>query len=53
MRVVRAIRVLEQIGTADARALLRDLAAGPAGLRLTREAAAALERLGGRPPGER
>jgi hypothetical protein len=51
LRTVRAVTVSERAGMADARALLEDLAAGPTGLRLTREAAAALERLGGQPPG--
>jgi hypothetical protein len=40
--------VLECIGTADAVELLRRLAEGVADARLTREAAAALERMGRR-----
>jgi len=48
LRQVRAIEVLEQIGTADAQAVLQRLAAGSAA-RPTREAQAALERLRSRP----
>src|SRR5204863_9336373 len=45
LRAQPAIEVLEHIGTAEARAVLAELAAGPAGHRLTLEAAAALARL--------
>jgi WD40 repeat protein len=45
LRLVRAVEVLEQAGTADARRLLTELACGAAGARLTREAAAATARL--------
>jgi hypothetical protein len=47
LRSVRAIEVLERIATPEARKLLRDLARGAPGARLTREAAAALKRLEG------
>jgi RNA polymerase sigma factor (sigma-70 family) len=53
MQTVRAVRVLERIGTAEARVLLKDLSSGPAGRRLTRDAADALERLGERTSGGR
>jgi RNA polymerase sigma factor (sigma-70 family) len=45
MQRVRAIEALEYMGTSEARKLLRDLARGAAGPRVTREAAAALDRL--------
>jgi hypothetical protein len=45
LRTLRAIRVLEAIGTAEARQLLRKLADGAPGARQTREAAAVLKRL--------
>jgi WD40 repeat protein len=45
LRGLRAVEVLENIGTAEARALLTRWAAGPAGQRLTSEATAALARL--------
>ncbi|WP_439622376.1 WD40 repeat domain-containing protein [Gemmata sp.] len=45
VRSVRAIEVLEGIGTPEARAVLAAWAAGPPGRRLTTEAAAALGRL--------
>jgi WD40 repeat protein len=45
LRSVRAVRVLEHIGTADARSLLRELAKGAEGATLTRAAKAALTRL--------
>ena len=48
LRRVRAIEVLEQIGTTDAQAVLQRLTAGAAA-RPTREAQAALERLRSRP----
>jgi WD40 repeat protein len=46
LRSVRAVEVLEQIGNADARAMLKSLSGGAAEARLTREAHAALKRLG-------
>ncbi|HEY7314285.1 MAG TPA: WD40 repeat domain-containing protein [Gemmataceae bacterium] len=45
LRDVRALEVLEQIGDAEATALLRRLAEGAPEARLTREAKASLERL--------
>ncbi|HKB40118.1 MAG TPA: hypothetical protein VKD72_27025 [Gemmataceae bacterium] len=45
VRAVRAVQVLERIGTAEARKLLETLAAGAPGSRLTEDARAALERL--------
>jgi hypothetical protein len=45
LRLVRAVEVLERAGTAEARQLLAALAGGARGARLTREAAAAVERL--------
>src|SRR5262249_15285533 len=54
LRAVRAVEALELIGTAEAQELLRTLANGTAAGRLTREAGAALGRLGkGRQPGGR
>jgi hypothetical protein len=41
----RAIEVLERIDSADSRALLKTIAAGPPTLRTTIEAAAALKRI--------
>jgi WD40 repeat protein len=46
VRVVRAVEVLEHIGTPAARDMLRTLAGGAAEARLTREARASLKRLG-------
>jgi WD40 repeat protein len=46
LRRLRAIGVLEQIGTAEARKLLEQLSQGAAGASLTREAKASLLRLG-------
>jgi hypothetical protein len=47
LRLVRAVEVLERLGTPEARGLLTRLAAdGAPGARLTREAAAALRRIG-------
>jgi hypothetical protein len=48
-RVLRAVEVLELTGTAEARQVLRGLAEGAAGARLTQEAKAALQRLAKRP----
>ncbi len=45
LRALRAIEVLEGLGTPDARALLEKWASGPAGHRVTAEAAAALARV--------
>jgi hypothetical protein len=45
LRGVRAVEVLEYIGTSEARRLLRNLAGGATESRLTREAQAALDRL--------
>jgi hypothetical protein len=45
LRQGRALEVLERIGDREARSLLRELAGGAAGARLTREARAALDRL--------
>src|SRR5262249_35542549 len=45
LRRLRAIHVLEQLGTREARALLEELSKGAAGARETREAKAVLERL--------
>jgi WD40 repeat protein len=47
LREVRAIEVLETIGTPESRAILEALSRGAGGTRLTEEAAAALKRLGG------
>jgi hypothetical protein len=46
LREVRAVEVLERIASPDAQSLLKAWSAGPAPARLTREAKAALERLG-------
>jgi hypothetical protein len=48
LRGLRCVEVLERSGSAPARAVLADLAAGAGGARLTREATAAFRRL---PPG--
>lgn len=45
LRSLRAIEVLEMVGTAEARELLKDLATGASGARLTEQSKAALERL--------
>jgi hypothetical protein len=44
-RAVRAVAVLEDIGTPEARRILETLAGGAEGARLSRDAQAALERL--------
>ena len=44
-RGLRALEVLERIGTPEARALVQQLAAGAADARLTLEAQAALKRM--------
>lgn len=49
LQVLRAVEVLEHIGTAEARALLRTLAEDAAEVYLWREAQATLARLGKRP----
>jgi hypothetical protein len=46
LQALRAVTVLEQIGTAEARQQLEKLAQGAEGAHLTRDAKAALERLG-------
>jgi hypothetical protein len=46
MRQLRAVEVLEHLGSPDAQRVLRELARGAPEARLTREAKAALERLG-------
>jgi hypothetical protein len=45
LRVMRAVQALELAGTAEARGLLKEWAAGAAGARLTEEAKGALARL--------
>jgi WD40 repeat protein len=45
LRVMRALEVLEQSGSAEARRLLEELAAGAAGARRTQDARGALDRL--------
>jgi WD40 repeat protein len=49
LRELRAVEVLEHIGTPAAREVLESLARGAPGARLTREARASLERLARRP----
>lgn len=51
LRTLRAVRVLAEIGTPEARKTLQALADGVPGAALTREAQAALTRLKGRPAG--
>jgi WD40 repeat protein len=48
LRQARAVEVLEWLGTAEARQVLRALAGGAADARLTRDSEAALRRLAGR-----
>ena len=48
VRFVRAVKVLEEIGSPDAQRVLKTLADGAAEVRSTREAKAAVQRLGGR-----
>ena len=45
LRELRALEVLERLATPEAAALLDDLARGPSAARLTRDAAAARDRL--------
>jgi WD40 repeat protein len=45
VQALRAVEILEKIGSAEARAILQDLSRGAAGARLTQQAQAALERL--------
>jgi hypothetical protein len=45
LHALRAVEVLEHVGTAEARTVLRSLAAGAPAARLTREAKASLQRL--------
>src|SRR5262249_43749934 len=52
-RQIRAVMVLERIGDGEAKRLLKRWAGGPAGARLTMEAAAALKRLGAESKGNR
>jgi DNA-directed RNA polymerase specialized sigma24 family protein len=49
LRMLRALEVLEYVGTADAREVLQDLAAGSPAAWQTREARACLRRLARRP----
>jgi hypothetical protein len=53
LRSLRAVGVLEAIGTASARRMLEELAAGAAEARLTREAKASLSRLERKTPANR
>jgi len=53
LRQIRAVMVLERIGDGEAKRLLQRWAGGPAGARLTREAAAALRRLEAMPKANR
>jgi hypothetical protein len=48
LRLLRALAVLKEVGTADARRPLESLADGESEARLTQEARAALKRLAGR-----
>src|SRR5439155_3356285 len=49
LRAYRSVMVLEEIGTADAQEVLKDLAQGAPEARLTRDAKASLERFAKRP----
>jgi hypothetical protein len=49
LRQLRAVEVLEHIGTLEARQILKTLAAGAPKARLTQEAEASLDRLAKRP----
>lgn len=53
IRQIRAVMVLERLGDGAAKDLLQRWAGGPAGARLTREAAAALQRLEAMTPAHR
>jgi hypothetical protein len=48
LRLARAVEALERAGTVEARNLLKKLAAGQPGARLTEDARSALTRLAGR-----
>jgi hypothetical protein len=50
LRRLRAVAVLEHIGTPEARQVLENLAGGEPEARLTREAKASVARLSRRPP---
>jgi RNA polymerase sigma factor (sigma-70 family) len=50
VRALRAVEVLERVGSEEARHVIEALARGAAAARLTREARAALDRLAKRPP---
>jgi WD40 repeat protein len=50
LRTLRAVEVLEHVGTPEAREVLRKLATGAPGSRITQEAQSSLERLRRRPP---
>jgi WD40 repeat protein len=45
LRTLRCVEVLERVGSVEARSVLGELAKGPAGARLTREAANAVRRM--------
>jgi hypothetical protein len=49
LRVLRSLEVLERIGSSEARQVIQILAGGAPGAQLTREAKAALRRLGEKP----
>lgn len=53
LRALRAVAVLERIGTAEARQILKTLAQGMPEARVTREAKVSLERLAARRPAEK
>jgi hypothetical protein len=46
LRQIRAVELLESLGTPESKKLLTELAGGAAGAPLTRDAGAALKRLG-------